>query len=137
MASAELQRAIFRALSSDPAIAALVGSRIYDDVPHGDGDGAPAFPYITLGEVTETEAGTSSSEAFEVTYTMHAWSRADSRLEVKSIIDAIRACLHNRPPALSAGALTRFMFDFAETLRDPDGETYHGAIRFRGYLQYA
>jgi hypothetical protein len=45
-----LQRAVFAALSSDPALAEAAGGRVYDEPPHGADLGSDAAPYVLIGE---------------------------------------------------------------------------------------
>jgi Protein of unknown function (DUF3168) len=125
--SVELFSAIFAALDSDTALTALIGAgHVHDHVPPG----APA-PYVVMGDGTATDMGGSFVDAQEHTITVHAWAEGTSTLGVKRIVAAVRACLHERPLTLSAGGCTGIRCEFTETMRDPDGVSFHGVLRFR------
>ena len=87
-ASWPLQKAVFARLSGDAALMTLV-TAIYDQVPE-----EPSFPYVTIGEDTAMDWGTKSTQGQEVTLTIHAWSRARGRREVKQIMAEIYRLLH-------------------------------------------
>lgn len=133
----KLQTAVYAALKSEPTLTALVGSRIYDDVPHSQETTTPAFPYVTIGEQTEVEAGADDIDLVDMTITLHCWSRAAGKKEAQDIMHAMRRALHNKSHPTSEGVIVFLLFDFAEgPSRDPDGETYHGVIRFKSLFQY-
>lgn len=135
-AFAEFQKAVFRRLAGDPAVVALVGTKVYDDVPHQKEGTAPEFPFVTIGDQTGAESGASDLDASAVTIAVHAWSRKPGRLECLQLLDAIRDALHNRDHAVAGGAIVRLDYQGHETLKDQDGETYHGICRFEGLYQY-
>jgi hypothetical protein len=45
-----LQRAVFAALSADPALREVAGGRVYDEPPHGAELGPGTGPYVLIGE---------------------------------------------------------------------------------------
>lgn len=135
-AFADLQKAVFGRLGGSPALAAIAGARIYDDVPHNKEAAAPAFPHVTIGEQSGQEDGASDIEAASVSITIHAWSRMPGRLQCLEMLDAIRDALHDQPLVVSNGIVVRFDYQEHETVKEADGETYHGLIRFEGLYQY-
>ena len=125
--SVELFSAIYAALRDDATLTALIGAgRVFDNVPAGTSP-----PYINIGDETATDLGSSLTDGQEHTITIHVWSEQPSSLEVKRIMAAIRDVLHERPPTLSAGTCSLLRQDFKDTLRDPDGFSHHGVLRFR------
>jgi len=128
-ASLPLQGAIGDALADAAAIQALIGNpaRIYDEPP---ADGA-SYPCITIGEDTVSDMGTKTTDISEHTLTLHAWSRYNGRKEAKQILDAIKATLHHNLLSVTGHTVVEAHFEFAETLLDPDGETWHGVARYR------
>lgn len=126
--SVELYEALFDTLSADAGVTAALGGsgRIYDHVPAGS-----ACPYVVIGDETAADASGTLVDAQEHTVTIHAWSEATSSLQCKTILAAVRAALHDAPPTLSAGHCANLRAEFKETLRDPDGVTWHGVMRFR------
>lgn len=130
-ASFALQRAVFAALSADAALVALLGSeKIYDDVPQRTG-----FPYVSFGQSTERDWSTATEDGAEHLVTLHVWSRAAGRKEARMIVEAVRAVLHDAPLALVGHRLVNLRHEFSDTRRDPDGETYHGIVRYRAVTE--
>jgi hypothetical protein len=132
----DFQEAVRGALNSEPTLTAIVGTKIFDDVPHASEAISTAYPYVTIGDQIGAEAGTSDSDAAEVTVTLHAWTRAPGRLECLAMLDGIRTALHNKSLATPLGVIVYLNYQSHQTLRDPDGETYHGVITFLGLHQY-
>lgn len=125
--SVELYSAIYGALVSNAALTALIGAdRVYDIVPAG-----AACPYVVIGDETAIDRGTSQVDAQEHTITVHVWSEAASTLPCKRIQAAVRAALHEQVLPLAAGTLCLLRCEFKETMRDPDGVSVHGVLRFR------
>lgn len=124
-ASWELQKAVYAALDGDATLGALI-TGVFDHVPPDT-----AFPYVTVGEVTVADASTMGKDGQAHTITVHSWSRGRGRKEVKDIMAEVYRVLHKANLALTGHDLAGMMFEFASTLTDPDGLTYHGVQRFR------
>jgi hypothetical protein len=130
-ASWALQQSIFGKLASDVALLGLLGApRIYDDVPQG-----VAFPYLTLGQSLARDWGTGTEDGSEHILTLHVWSHANGKREAQEIMGAVRSALHDQPLALSGHRLVNLRHEFSEARRDPDGETYHGIVRYRAVTE--
>ena len=135
MASASwaLQQAIFAALTADAALVALLGGeRVYDDVPS-----RAEFPYVTFAQTSERDWSTGSEEGSEHVLTLHVWSRAGGRREAHEIMGALRAALNDEALPLSGYRLINLRHEFSEARRDPDGESFHGIVRFRAVTEPA
>ncbi len=131
VAASALQAAVFVRLTSDMALlAALGGAKVFDDAPRD-----PGFPYITFGQTVERDWSTASEEGSEHVLTLHVWSRARGKREAQAVMDAARAALHDQSLTLDGHHLVNLRHEFAETRRDPDGETYHGILRFRAVTE--
>lgn len=63
------------------------------------------------------------------------WSRAAGRKEVRTILEAVRAVLHDAVLTLTGHRLVNLRHEFSDTRRDPDGETYHGIVRYRAVTE--
>lgn len=135
LAFSALQAAVFKALAGEPTLAALVGARIFDDVPHESEATSTAFPRVTIGEQSSDYAGTSDSDLFEVEIIIHAWSRAPGRTECLNLIGAIFRALHRQSLPATAGYIVGLDYAGHETVKEADGETYHATIRFAGLMQ--
>lgn len=127
----ELQKAVYRALIADTALAALLGgARIYDDVPRG----AP-FPYVTFGPSTTRDWSTGTDSGTEHVFTLRAWSKEKGEMEVHGLMHAIRTALHGAALTLAGHRLVNLRHETSDTLRNADGETYQGIARFRAVTE--
>lgn len=135
MASAgfELQKAVHASLAGDAALLALLGgAHVYDDVPRG-----VAYPYVTFGQSTERDWSTGSDDGREHLITLHVWSRARGHKEAHEIMSALREVLHDASLTVSGHRLINLRHEFSDALRDADGETYHGTVRYRAVTEPA
>ncbi len=133
MASAayELQKALYAALTSNaPLTGMLGGAKIYDDVPRG-----ASLPYITFGQSTLRDWSTGTDPGYEHLITLHVWSRVNGEREAHQIISSIRDGLHDVALTVAAHRLVNLRFEFSDMLRDSDGETIHGIVRYRAVTE--
>lgn len=136
-AFADFQTAIRSQLNANPALVAIIGAgKVLDDVPHASEPGAPAYPFVTIGDQIGTENGSDTHDESSISITLHAWSRYPGRLQALNILDAIRDALHNQSVFVAHGLVYLLLYQSHETLKDGDGETYHGVIRFAGSYQF-
>lgn len=127
----DLQAAVYAALTADAALTTLIGAgRIHDHVPPG-----AELPYVVIGDGTAVDVSGIGIDAQEHTLTIHCWSEASSTLQVKQMVAAVRAALHDVSLTLAAGQCPNIRCDYHETMRDPDGITHHGVLRFRAVTQ--
>ncbi len=135
MASAghELQKSIFAALTASPAVTGLLGgARVFDDVPPG-----AEYPYLTIGESAARDWSTGTDAGDEHILTLHVWSRAAGRKEAHEIMGAVRGVLHDAALSVSGHRLINMRHEFSDARREPDGETYHGVVRYRAVTEVA
>ncbi len=125
-----LQKAIYAHLSADADIAALVGTRLFDNVP-----GDAGFPYLTLGEAQVSDWSAGEEGGSEHFLSLHVFSRAGGRAEAKSIMGAVHSVLHDAGLTLEGFSLVNLRFLSAETRRESDGATWRGTIRFRAVTE--
>jgi hypothetical protein len=131
-ATYEVQRAIYDALTTDDDILDAVEG-VFDDVP----DNQP-YPYVQIGEETENnKPSTFGTAGRENTVTIHIWSRAHGYHEAKLIADKIISRLDDRPLVLGQWSWTSTTYEFGQYMRDADGITRHGILRFRVRSQKA
>jgi hypothetical protein len=121
-----LQKAIYTRLAGDAALAALVATRLYDNVP-----GDAGFPYLALGE-NETRDWPGGTEH---RLALHAFSRSGGRAEAKRIMGAVNAALHDASLMLEGHELVNLRFLDGTTRREADGMTWRGTIRFRAVTE--
>jgi hypothetical protein len=128
-----LQQSIYATLASDAAVLTLLGGpRIYDDVPQG-----AAFPYLTIGQSTLRDWSTGSEDGHEHTLTLHVWSREKGRKQTHALMGAVHDALHDRDLALEGHRLVNLRHELSEARREPDGDTYHGIVRYRAVTEPA
>ncbi|KAB2910820.1 MAG: DUF3168 domain-containing protein [Hyphomicrobiaceae bacterium] len=128
-----LQQSVFARLSADATLLGLLGgARIYDDVPQ-----AADFPYLTFGQSTVRDWSTATEAGDEHILTLHVWSQAKGRREAHEIMGAVRTALHDQGLSLAGHRLVNMRHEFSEARRDPDGETYHGIVRYRAVTEPA
>jgi hypothetical protein len=126
-ASWAVQRGVYAVLRDDVDLQNLLGTpaRIYDDVPE-----EVLFPYLTLGEV-RTKAWSGVPGGQEHDLRLHAWSRYGGRREIKEIMSAVYAALHDEDFPVDGVDLVNCRYVFADMWLRPDNETYHGVMRYR------
>jgi hypothetical protein len=127
----ELQQTIFTALNSDSELTTTLGASVFDDVPDHQ---AVTAPYVTIGEDTAIDYGTKDVDGSDVTINLHVWSRYRGSKESKQIMDRIHTLLHDSNLTVTGRNLINLRFEFGDVLRDPDGITRHGVMRFRAVM---
>ncbi len=128
-----LRRGIYQALAGSPALGSMLGgTRIYDDPPQ-----AASYPFITLGQSTLRDWSTGSEGGAEHLVTLHVWSRTGGKKQVHDIIEEIKTALHDKPVSLIDHHLVNLRHEFSEARPDPDGDTFHGIVRYRAVTEPA
>lgn len=90
-----------------------------------------SFPYVVIGNDTLVAWDTDDATGVEVTVTLHFWSRAAGFSQVKTIMDAAYSRLHRANLTKSGYNIVDCLFEFGQTMSDPDGVTKHGVQRYR------
>jgi hypothetical protein len=127
--SIELQNAIVGALKAVGALPAVIGTRVYDDVPT-----AATFPYISLGDCQVLPDKAECIDGVEVYPQIDVWSQKPGYGETKTITKAVLLALDDRALAVTGFDLVVFEIQSVNYLRDPDGKTRHAALTFHGIL---
>lgn len=135
----DLQAAVVPQLTADAALAALIGDRVYDDVPPNR-----VFPYVSLGPVQAIQEDTDDCIcAYEVTLQMDVWARGTTvngngyeaaRPQMERVAGTLRQALHGKPLTLESHRLIQIRHADTLYLRDPDGLTGHAAVTFRALV---
>jgi len=128
--SLELQAALVGKLKADPGVQAVVGQRIYDEVP-----AHPTFPYISLGDNQVLPDDADCIDGTEIFWQLDGWARDPTFPMPKQISKAVVACLHNQELIVSNYAAVVVEISTLNYLHDPDGITRHVAMTFRFLLQ--
>ena len=124
-----LQEAIYTRLSNDSTLTSTHGASVYDEVPEGS-----SFPYVTIGETTTVDYSTKDSIGSDQTLMLHVWSQYRGAKETKNIMDRLHDLLHDYSLSVTGANLINLRYEFSDLIRDPDGITRHGVIRFRAIL---
>ncbi len=120
-----LQSSIYTALNVS-AITTTLACGVYDEVVEGN-----SYPFITLGEETAIDYSTNNLVGSETTINIHIWSRYKGSKQTKQIMDKVHDLLHDVSLTVSGVNLINLRFEYSDIMRDPDGITRHGVMRFR------
>lgn len=124
--SQTLRNSIGQALKGSSDLAALLGGvRIFERPPEAAG-----FPFITLGQSSLRDWSTGSENGAEQRLTVHVWSPFGGKKHMQAIIKAVRASLSDRPLA-AGGDRIALHHEFSEARLDPEGDSFHGIVRYR------
>jgi hypothetical protein len=123
-ASLFLQKAIYDALAADTVLASRV-TGIFDWAPD-----AQPLPYVQIGDDIVTDWSTKSFAGTEHRLTLHVWSLATGRLQVRQIMDDVSRVLA-QPLTVPNVQLVTFRFLTAQVLRDADTHLHHGLMEYR------
>jgi hypothetical protein len=124
-----LQSKIFTTLNTDNTLTNTLGANVFDDVPE-----ETAFPLVVLGEDTTVDFSTKDLVGSETTINIDIFSRYRGSKETKNIMDRIHTLLHDSSLTVSGVNLINLRFEFSDVIRDPDGITRHGIMRFRAII---
>jgi Protein of unknown function (DUF3168) len=129
--AAELQKAIFSALSNDTELSALLGGvRIFDQAPAN-----VAFPYITFGRTSIYDWSTGTESGTEQLFTLHIWSKEKGKKETLDIMELARVRLDDASLPLDGHHLVNIRLEFAEARHEDDLSVHHGLLRFRAVTE--
>jgi len=131
----ELQVAIVQRLRADAGVAALIGTKIYDNPPTNDaGEVAPSlFPYVSIGASSMTADDADCIYGHDVIFQLDVWSIDPPQKQMRDIANAVRQALRGWEPTLSENALV--YFDYESTNYIKDGDINHAAIRYTALIE--
>lgn len=124
-----LQTAIFNALSTDNNLTSTLGATVQDEVPSGTN-----YPVVQIGDDDVSDYSTKDLAGSDTTLVIHVWSRQFGSAETKNIMDRIHTLLHDSSLSVSGFNLVNCRLQFTTVMRDPDGITRHGVMRFRAII---
>jgi hypothetical protein len=125
-----LQQAIFAALAASSDLQALIGTRLFDEVPRES-----VFPYAVIGDDAETNGDTSTESGSVHIADVDIWSRGGGHKESKAIADVVRATLDGAALSPSGQTLVGIRYQGADFARQTDGETYRATLHFRAVME--
>ena len=124
-----LQSTIYSALNNDNTLTSTLGAGVFDEVTEGT-----TYPFVAICEDTVTDFGTKTEDGGQFTINIHVWSQYTGSKETKNIMDRIHDLLHDSNLSVTGFNLVNLRFEFSDILRDPDGITRHGVMRFRAII---
>ncbi len=132
MSSFALQQAIHAALASNADLQALIGNppRLYDYVPRKS-----VFPYVVLGDESQSDWSTATEAGTEHLFTVHVWSRNLGHRESKQIAEIVRAALHGASLSVTDCTLIDLRHLATDFSRESDGQTFRASLRFRAVTE--
>ncbi|QQA41239.1 DUF3168 domain-containing protein [Pelagovum pacificum] len=116
--SAALQAALYQVLANDAALAAEVGSAVYDALPPGT---LPDL-YVTLGPETVRDRSDGSGAGALHRVTVSVVGTAAGFASVKAAAGAVSDALSGPPPALARGRIVYLNFHKAKAARIDTGD---------------
>jgi len=129
--AAALQRAVYERLSTDQALAALVGTAIFDAPPPG-----PLPPiYVALGPEDARARSDGSGQGAWHSFTVSVVSGAAGFLAAKEAAGAISDALSDAPLTLMRGRLVALYFDRARARREGADDLRRIDLRFRARVE--
>lgn len=127
--AAALQRAVYERLSNDAALAALVGTAIFDAPPPG-----PLPPiYVALGPEEARARGDGTGAGAWHVFTVSVVTGAAGFLAAKDAAGAVSDALAGALPGLARGRLVALHFDRARARRE--GGLRRIDLRFRARVE--
>ena len=124
-----LQTAVFSKLSTDSNLTSVLKAKVFDDIPENTD-----YPYVQLGEDTAIDYSAKDQTGSEVSVNVDVWSRYRGSLEAKNIMDRVHTLLHDSSLSVTGSNFINMRFEFSDIIRDPDGITRHGVMRFRAIM---
>lgn len=120
-----LQVAIVARLQSNDRLKALLGDRVYDEVPTPS-----TFPYIVLGDGQIVGDDDECGDHSEIFMQIHGWSEGPGWQEVSNVAAAAREAMK---PDLVIEGFQVVAQEFIHTLRlrDPDVKRRHTVTEYR------
>lgn len=122
-----VQGALIALLRGDTELTALAGS-VYDYLPETAG-----YPFIVVGEATETADNSHDRFGRQTVVTLHVWSKYRGYAQVLRIGARVNALLDHQPLSIPGLAHVVTRYEFGQTLTDPEppGDIRHLVLRYR------
>lgn len=130
MNAAGLHVAVHEALTTDPMLVDQVAGRVFDQPPQD-----VEFPYLSYGPSITTPNEADCFKGEDVSFQIDVWSRRSSRGEAAVIGGAVVAALHRKSLTITGGNVVFVRSTFSQILKDPDGRTFHGVLRFEAMTE--
>lgn len=126
----ETQKAVYAALTSNSELMSLI-SDVYDFV-----DQNLEYPYLTIGESSDSEYDTFYEVGRDSLFSVHVWSNGRGTKEAYNILDKVYESL-NRVKLVGDGGLNfiNCSYESGDMFRDDGGMIWHGVQQYRILLE--
>lgn len=122
-----VQHALVQAMLADSGLAALVGTRVFDDVPE-----MSALPYISLGPEDWRPFEPACLNGAEGVVQVDIWSDSVGRVECKAITERVAELFNgDAAPVVPGGGwrISGQRVSMMRVLSDPGSRTRHGVVQ--------
>lgn len=90
------------------------------------------YPYVTVGDSTETDDSTFDTTGYDTTFTLHIWSIQPGTQECQRILARLNKLFNHQPLTVPGMAHVGTWYDLSNTLADPDDtRVTHFWVRYR------
>ncbi|MFJ4987894.1 DUF3168 domain-containing protein [Streptomyces sp. NPDC088732] len=122
-----IQQALSARLSGDEDLQALI-TGVFDFVPEKQ-----AYPFVVIGEATETPDNRHGGFGRQTSVTLHVWSQYRGYTQALQIGAIITGLLDHQPLPIAGLDWISTRFEFSQTLTDPEppGDIRHLVLRYR------
>jgi len=120
---------VLAALKADPAVAALVGGRVFDQAPEG-----AEHPHLVIGQC-ESRPVAADGGGVEQRLTLTGVSRFAGSEGAKAVAAAVRACLHEAVLEADGVRTATLRANFADVFRAGDGRRTYAVVRLRAVTE--
>jgi hypothetical protein len=135
-ASSEIQTAVSALLVPgdvlDATLTSLGITGVFDDMAVPENQ---PFDYLTIGDIVEKPNNTLGRRGYDVTFTIHIWSRAKGNKNAQMILARLNQLLDQVHLNLTTQDHVSTMYDSSKFLPDPDGLTLHGLVQYMLYSE--
>lgn len=122
-----VQGALYERMRASSELMAIV-TGVHDKPPE-----RKAFPYVVLGEATETPDNAHGVFGRQTATTLHIWSQYEGYAEALQILAVLVTLFDHQPLTVPGLHHVSTHYEFSQTLTDPapPGNIRHVPVRFR------
>lgn len=125
-----IQKAIAELLFADTNLSALIGDRLYEEVPD-----KPQFPYVVLGDTQEIDDSVQCLDGSELFIDLHVWTNEPGYKKCKLISAILKTLLHRADLTLDEERCVLIEHRITRTFQDRTVIIKHGVVTFRALTE--
>lgn len=123
-----LQQAVYGKLTADSTLMGLV-TGVFDEVPEDQ-----AFPYVTLGSITELADDAHDRQGLTAQVVLHIWSKYRGYQEAAQILTAVDQVLDRKPLVVDGFTDISIAQAQHQSMRDTDPTLRHINVMYRVWM---